>query len=701
MFKHITLEVSLKPFKQTDDAYVTEVVRQIFDHWKPLLKNRKTISLMLWTADGSQILDYAGNLDDSFEWAMYVGNANLPLYTEADRPDINLYRRKRPYIENPPKMTYRVLQKIIRIIKEEGRKYFPDSTIRVGETFDIGGEFAYSDFKYHRHTEVCPESQYTANLVDCTATLNADTRPYAAYPNGIPQDTPFGTFFGKQCNIYLKDMDFDYVWLSNGVGFSVNPWEHTGKVYDGKNFYPEKLAITKGKVFGFWKLFREACPNYPVETRGTNHSVGIDYATDGVALYDLYNSNLNFTPPPNSPWAALNGDFGIEIMGHMTRICELPEDEFMFRYYLHDPWWANSPWYDRYGGQAHDIYLPMAISRIDENGVTRSADILNILSIDNAFGDMPDACVYEPLPHLLKAEKDSADAPAPLVWVYPVREFTSSSDADTLYEMYWGDQYIRHAINNGFPLNCVVSTDIFLKTDLSLYEKSILISPVPQSQEIADRLAAFEAKGGHVIYYGSIEKKSDAFSHFVDFKSDPNNIRIMLEEFGYSIRFKTLADYCGSNVITIAAKDNSLLFNVHNPCLTNETLLKFPLGAPILTGTETEIRDGYAVYHFGKCEHRECRVYVQQESGIVCLSEIAPVSTIYHRKLSLGGLKDAIVYIFPENRQGTTLAVDLVPDEIHDTSDPDHCYTRIDDPRYGVYYKAEHLSGSHIILLPK
>ena len=701
MFKHITLEVSLKPFKQTDDAYVTEVVRQIFDHWKPLLKNRKTISLMLWTADGSQILDYAGNLDDEFEWAMYVGNANLPLYTEADRPDINLYKRKRPYIENPPKMTYRVLQKIIRIIKEEGRKHFPDSVIRVGETFDIGGEFAYSDFKYHRHTEVCPESQYTANPLDCTATLNADTRPYAAYPNGIPQDTPFGTFFGAQCNIYLKDMGFDYVWLSNGVGFSVNPWEYTGKVYDGKNFYPEKLAITKNKVFGFWKLFRDACPDIPVETRGTNHSVGIDYATDGVALYDLYNSNLNFTPPPNSPWAALNGDFGIEIMGHMTRICELPENEFMFRYYLHDPWWANSPWYDRYGGQAHDIYLPMAISRIDENGATRSADILNILSIDNAFGGMPDACVYEPLPHLLKAEKDSADVPAPLVWVYPVREFTSSSDADTLYEMYWGDQYIRQAINNGFPLNCVVSTDIFLKTDLSLYEKSILISPVPQTQQVAEKLAAFEESGGNVVYYGSAEKKTENFRNFVDFKSQPAAIREMLADFGYSIRFNRLADYCGSNVITIAAKDNGLLFNIHNQCLTNETLLKFPLGAPILTGFETEIRDGYSVYHFSKCEHRECRVYVKQKSGIVCLSEMAPVSTIYHRKLFLAGLEDATVYIFPENRQGTTLAVDLVPDEIHDTSDPDHRYTRIEDSRYGVYYKAEHLSGSHIILLPK
>ena len=51
-------------------------------------------------------------------------------------------------MENPPVMTYGILKKIVSCIKEEGKKAFPDTEIRVGETFDIGPEFAISDFKY-------------------------------------------------------------------------------------------------------------------------------------------------------------------------------------------------------------------------------------------------------------------------------------------------------------------------------------------------------------------------------------------------------------------------------------------------------------------------------------------------------------------------------------------------------------------------
>lgn len=121
-------------------------------------------------------------------------------------------------------------------------------------------------------------------VVDCTAKLHADTYSYAAYPNGIPEGTPFGTFLGKQAKAFCVDLGFDYLWLSNGLGFSADPWKRTGKVFDGEKYYPEALAYTKRKVFEFWKLFREACPDILVETRGTNNSVGIDYASDGVLV---------------------------------------------------------------------------------------------------------------------------------------------------------------------------------------------------------------------------------------------------------------------------------------------------------------------------------------------------------------------------------------------------------------------------------
>lgn len=624
MFKNVNLEMSLKPFKRTDDEYIRGVCREVFEQWRPLLKNRETVSVMLWTADGSEILDYAGNTDDEFEWCCYIGTANHELIGEDDDPDCPLHEKKHYYTDNPPVMTYGILKKIVSTLKEEGKKAFPSSIIRVGETFDIGPEFAKSDFKYKRHPEISSGTKMDSfGFVDATALLNADDRRYAAYPDGIPQDTPFGTFFGKQANIFLKDMGFDYLWLSNGLGFSSEPWDLTGKVFDGKSFYPEKLADTRKNVFDFWRLFRKECPDFPLETRGTNNSVGIDYATDGVPLYDIYNAGFNITPPPNSPWAALNDNFGLEIMGHMTRICELPSDGFMFRYYIHDPWWLNSPWYDRYNGNAHDIYLPMAITRVDADGKVQSGETLNILSIDNSYGNMPDNCVNEPLPHLLKAEKDIADDLAPIVWVYPMREFTTAHSEEALYEMYFGDKYISEAINNGFPLNCVVSTDNFLKTPLELYKKSILISPVPQTKEIADRLLGFEKAGGNVIYYGSVKaaERLESKENFIDFTASPSALREKLSDFGYSIKFERKSDGVKPNALTISRVENSLSFSVYSPNLTTDTLLKFPLGAPILTGTDTEIRDGYAVYRFGICEHKECRVFVKQESGVITLKE--------------------------------------------------------------------------------
>ena len=38
MFKNINLELSLKPFKQTDDNYIRRICVQIFEQWKPLAK---------------------------------------------------------------------------------------------------------------------------------------------------------------------------------------------------------------------------------------------------------------------------------------------------------------------------------------------------------------------------------------------------------------------------------------------------------------------------------------------------------------------------------------------------------------------------------------------------------------------------------------------------------------------------------------
>ncbi|MBQ7387561.1 MAG: hypothetical protein IJW03_05305, partial [Clostridia bacterium] len=606
MFNSINLELSLKPFKKTDSEYIRSVVSGIFEQWRPLLKSRKTISIMLWVGDGSELLDYAGELDDEFEWCRFIGTANLPLLTDGEPLETTPHKRKQHYIENAPKMTYRILKEIISVIKDEGARRFPEAQIRVGETFDIGPEFAISDFKYKRHREICLGASAVdgCGFVDSTAALRADTRRYAAYPDGIPEGTQFGTFLGKQSSIFLKDMGFDYLWLSNGLGFSADPWKKTGKIFDGEKYYPEKLSATKKKVFEFWKLFRDACPDIPLETRGTNNTVGIDYSSDGVPLHDIYGASLGITAPPNSPWAALNGNFGLEMAGHMSRCAELPSEKFPFRYYIHDPWWINSPWYDRYDGTPCDIYLPMAISRINADGNIETPNTLNILSIDNSFGDMPDACVNEPLPHLLKAEKNASDEIAPLVWVYPVREYTTSSSGKLLCEMNVGDNFICDAINDGLPLCCVSSTDNFLRHDASLYKGRVIISPAPESVEVEDKLCALARCGVGVIIYASAERLKEIREHEnivkVDTAGDVSAIRAALAKFGYSIDFTKKEGCEKPPTLAVSKYRGAYMFSVCNSNTTTDTRMHFPLGAPILIGCEAEMAEGHSSYRFSR-----------------------------------------------------------------------------------------------------
>ena len=108
MFKNITLEMSLKPFKKVDDDYIREVCVNLFDQWKPLIKHADVISILFWTADGSEILEYDGNLDRELEWCRYIGGANprQDWDKSIDPEGLGLHTTNYLYTENPPVITY-------------------------------------------------------------------------------------------------------------------------------------------------------------------------------------------------------------------------------------------------------------------------------------------------------------------------------------------------------------------------------------------------------------------------------------------------------------------------------------------------------------------------------------------------------------------------------------------------------------------
>src|SRR5690606_1256782 len=247
-FNNITLEASLKPFKINEKTYIRAVAKEMFVQWHSLLRHADTVSIMLWTGDGSEILDYEGRVEQPLEWARYMGNPNTGHEVGSGPAELCIHERAYRYVDNPPEFTYGDLKFIVQAVKEEGR-HVTGKIIQVGATFDPGPEFAKSEFKYRKHPEILGgNAMGHKTFVNCYAVLNGDEDRYAGFPTGIPDQTPFGTFFGRQSQHFLTDLNFDFIWLSNGFGFGAEGWSSTGAIFDGKQFRQDQLAEFSQKV---------------------------------------------------------------------------------------------------------------------------------------------------------------------------------------------------------------------------------------------------------------------------------------------------------------------------------------------------------------------------------------------------------------------------------------------------------------------
>jgi len=510
--KNLTIEISLKPFYGLDDNATRSVCAEALGQWRALVRHAEQVSILFWASDGSEILEYAGDLDASMEWARYIGNGNAHVHpTIASDPESrSLHARSYLYRPDADPITYRRLAAIAGAWREALAAIGKPS--RMGLAFDPGGEFAPSDFKYKRHREIClADTMGKASFVCCYGILNADTRVYAGFPDGIPQDTSLGTFLGRQFRALARDTGLDYIWFSNGFGFGMETWKTAGPLFDGEKFSPEKAKETRDRILSFWRDFRKECPDFGIETRGTNLGTATDLASDATPLRELYEGGFNFVPPPNSPWAALNGDFGIELAGYMSRIAELPPgQEARFRFYLHDPWWLNSPWLDRYERQPHDIYLPLAVGRVDSGGRTQGAQTMNLLTIDDSYGCMPESVPNESIPHLLRAWNERPDAAGPIVWLYPFDELHDAmfGDNPSPERLFHNDWCVREMLNDGLPVNTVISTRAFTalgRRALEVLVERILLAPTPLNTEAEKQLLKWVDGGGDLLLYGPLD----------------------------------------------------------------------------------------------------------------------------------------------------------------------------------------------------
>ncbi len=510
--KNVTLELSAKPFLDDGDDELRRVARKMFRQWKPLTDRAGRVSVMLWIADGSEILEYTGDLDAPLEWDYWCGVANPnpdPPAGLSERALRNTHLRPVKYRPDAKPRTFRWLRRLIEILREVGMEE-SGRPVRIGATFDNGPEFAISDFKFRRHREIAQaHSLYPNSFVVCNSTLHADSGAYAGYPRGIPEGTTLGEFLGRQFRCFSRDLGYDYIWLSNGMGFGAETWGITGTLFDKHEFHPEKAPEAAATMLRFWQDFARELPGVAIETRGSNYSAGLEMATDGCPLRRIY-ADFRIAPPVNSPWAALNYNTGVELAAWMSHLAEAPEGGFPYRFYVHDPWFRNSPWLDRYGREPWDIYLPLSIGRADGSGKIATPSSVSILSVDDSDGNMPDQVPLEVIPHLLRALDTAPDRLAPLLWVYPFEEYdgaVAGAGADARpAPIFCEEWYLGAAIQCGLPLNTVISTGEFRKLAAAHPEKLAgVVLAVPVSGVTPENLKALKAAaaaGAECLFYG-------------------------------------------------------------------------------------------------------------------------------------------------------------------------------------------------------
>ena len=106
--------------------------------------------------------------------------------------------------------------------------------------------------------------------------------------------------------------------------------------------------------------------------------------------------------------------------------------------------------------------------------------------------------------------------------------------------------------------------------------------------------------------------------------------------------------------------------------------------------------NGRSTYRFGRGEHRECRVFVNQADGVISCREHPPVNVRFRRAIKITGLSDATVRLFPERGCEGAVSVARVTDL---SPELDKRFRVIEDETHGIYLEGEHIDGSIYFLM--
>ncbi|MET9596030.1 hypothetical protein ABZY45_34650 [Streptomyces sp. NPDC006516] len=213
-------------------------VAAFFDHHADWMDGRP-VTVVFCAGNGDHILNYEGRQawDDRFDWARYNCFALAPGGPSASARAHNRdwlarvrdggERSANPYSAGPmftlseQPMDYRTLAAVYAAVRAEASRR--ELAVKLLEYLEPGPEFCHSEWKTVRHPEVAVGTadaggHMVPGVIDVTAALHADDRPYAAFPQGIPDGLGAGDFVADQTAAFVADFGLDGVMLGNQFG---------------------------------------------------------------------------------------------------------------------------------------------------------------------------------------------------------------------------------------------------------------------------------------------------------------------------------------------------------------------------------------------------------------------------------------------------------------------------------------------------
>ncbi|HEY4207575.1 MAG TPA: hypothetical protein VGM31_12210, partial [Puia sp.] len=130
----------------------------------------------------------------------------------------------------------------------------------------------------------------------------------------------------------------------------------------------------------------------------------------------------------------------------------------------------------------------------------------------------------------------------------------------------------------------------------------------------------------------------------------PLLLRYALKAFDFNYGIDKESPDIKNPILTISRSDNGFFFSGYSPNTTVLQKFRLPQGAPVLTGFETRLQNGYSTYSMPTAWHKECRIFVEQAEGILSCKEVYSGYREISRRLQLTGLQKATVRIYPEEK---------------------------------------------------